>query len=884
MALSTRQPWAVIAIALALTLAGLYVTVTRFALNTNTERLISADVPWRKALENYSKAFSRGRDLIVAVVEGDMPEVADEAADKLAQALAGHPGVLRSVRRPDSGPFFDKYGLLFLPLDELTRTTEQLIRQQGFLGPLAADPSLRGIMEVLQLGARGVRAGETTLDELAAPMAAFAKTFEEVLVGRPARLSWRQLLSGGNSEPRELRRFILIKPELDYEVLEPAAAAIDLIRSAAADLELTPERGVRVRLTGPAAVESDEFATFKENAALNAVLTVAAIALILFLALRSGRVILAVLATTFAGLIVATGAGLLMVGQFNPISIAFMALFLGLGIDFGIQFAVRYRAERYGQEGLRSAIIAAGRGVGWSLTLAAVSLLAGFFSFLPTEFRGVSELGLIAGAGMVIAYVASLTLLPALLSVLHPPGEPESVEAASLAVVDRWIAEHRGFVLIATAAVVLGGVPFLLMLSFDANPMNLRSQEVESVATFLDLAKDPQFTPNTIDVIAPALEAAKPLAEKLEALPEVSHTVTLTTFIPETQDEKLALIQDAAMLLDPVLHPPTVKPPPSDAENIEALRSTAAALREIAGANAGAANDMARRLANVLDRLAKANPGQRAAAQTAVTVDLVRLLDRLRTALSAETDHARNAAPRTRPRLDHVGRPRPYRGVPEGQLQRQRRHRTVRRRGARGRARGDRNPDHHRRGGSHGGARLHRGGAVLARRDLSDPLDRPASRGRCGADAGTARAGHDHDPGGGLPARPSPELRQHHRPAADVGYRRRLPHLLHRRLARRGRRHAGVKSDPCHLLQCAHHGRGIRQPVLLQPSGNGEHGQAPGLVAVLHASGGLRDRAGVPWPAAQTASRRAVRGRTGVGEIGVIGTRGGGQPQGSAPA
>ena len=146
MALSTRQPWAVIIIALALTLAGLYLTVTRFAINTNTERLIAADVPWRKAVENYSKAFSRGRDLIVAVVEGDTPEVADEAADKLAQALAGHPGVLRSVRRPDSGPFFDKNGLLFLSLDELTRTTEQLIERQSFLGPLAADPSLRGVM------------------------------------------------------------------------------------------------------------------------------------------------------------------------------------------------------------------------------------------------------------------------------------------------------------------------------------------------------------------------------------------------------------------------------------------------------------------------------------------------------------------------------------------------------------------------------------------------------------------------------------------------------------------------------------------------------------------------------------------------------------------
>src|SRR3954468_24060174 len=206
-ALSTRQPWAVIAIALALTLAGLYVTVTRFAINTNTERLISADVPWRQALKDYGKAFSRGRDLIVAVVDGDTPEIADEAAGKLAQALAGHPGVLRSVRRPDSGPFFDKYGLLFLSTDELTRTTEQLIERQTFLGPLAADPSLRGVMGVLQLGALGVRIGATTLEELSAPMTVFTRTFEDVLAGRPARLSWRQLLSGGQSEPRELRRF-----------------------------------------------------------------------------------------------------------------------------------------------------------------------------------------------------------------------------------------------------------------------------------------------------------------------------------------------------------------------------------------------------------------------------------------------------------------------------------------------------------------------------------------------------------------------------------------------------------------------------------------------------------------------------------------------------
>src|SRR5215212_5243639 len=180
-ALCTRRPWLVIAAAIVLTLAGLYVTVTRFAINTNTERLISENVAWRQALKAFAQVFPKSKDVIVAVVEGETPEIADEAADKLARTLAAHGDALTNVRRPDSGPFFDKNGLLFLSVDQVTRTTEQLIRQQGFLGPLAADPSLRGLMQVLQLGAQGVRAGQTTFDELAAPMESFTKVFDDVL-------------------------------------------------------------------------------------------------------------------------------------------------------------------------------------------------------------------------------------------------------------------------------------------------------------------------------------------------------------------------------------------------------------------------------------------------------------------------------------------------------------------------------------------------------------------------------------------------------------------------------------------------------------------------------------------------------------------------------
>ena len=189
-----------------------------------------------------------------------------------------------------------------------------------------------------------------------------------------------------------------------------------------------------------------------------------------------------------------------------------------------------------------------------------MALVAGFFSFLPSEFRGVSELGLIAGGGMVIAFIASLTLLPALIALFKPGPETHPIGTPALGAIDRAILRHRTGVLVVTAALTLGGLPLLFKLDFDSNPMHLRSDKVESVATYLDLIKDPDTSPNTIDVLAPSLGEARALAAKLETLPEVARVVTLDTFLPADQPAKLEIIRDAASLLGPVLTP-TLAPP-----------------------------------------------------------------------------------------------------------------------------------------------------------------------------------------------------------------------------------------------------------------------------------------------------------------------------------
>ena len=627
-AFSVRRRWLVLVAAALLTVAGAGAAAHMFRINTDVERLIEPSVPWRQDEIAFEKAFPQRTNLVAAVIDGQTPEIAEEAAARFAEALKSHRSEIETVYRPDGGPFFDRNGLLLMSQEELEQTTERLIEQQGLLGPLAADPSLRGVMRVLALGAKGVKSGDAKLDDLAQPMTQIDETLRKTLDGQRARMSWQTLLAGGRSQTTDTRKFVMIQPVLDYNALEPGREATKLIRRVAAEQNIDAAHGLRIRLTGPVAVADDEFATLADDAFLNYSLTTAAIVLFLWLALRSGPLVVAVLITTFSGLVVTAALGLLMVGELNPISVAFAALFVGLGIDFGIQFAVRYRADRYELGNVEAALRGAARGVGWSLTLAAVSLLAGFFAFLPTKFRGVSELGLIAGVGMIVAYLFSLTLLPALIAVFNPRGEKRAVETTWMAGVDHWIIEHRKWVLIFVGLITVAGIPLLLKLPFDSNPMHLRSPKVESIATYLDLIKDPATSPNSIDVLAPNVDAVPELTKRLEGLDAVAKVISIDTFVPRDQDQKLATIQETAQLLAPALNPARKPPPPTDAENVKALKDTAAALKTFAGGDSAGAK-AADRLSGTLDTLAAAPAEKREAASVALTTDLKTLMSRL---------------------------------------------------------------------------------------------------------------------------------------------------------------------------------------------------------------------------------------------------------------
>jgi hopanoid biosynthesis associated RND transporter like protein HpnN len=612
-----------------------YYTAHHFAINTDINTLISDKLDWRQRDVQFDQAFDRD-STILAVIEAPTPELTNLAATALEQKLKGDTKNFLSMQALGSGEFFEKNGLLFLPTQELAQLAGQFESAAPLVEIMAGDPSIRGLTGALETGLAGVQRGEVKLDNTVRPFNLIAQTVEDILSKGSANFSWRELTSKTPLTASDRRAFIEFKPVIDYGALEPGKEATDAIRKAAAELDFPQKFQARVRLTGPIPIANEEYSTVQEGAIVNAIGTIVVVLFILWLALHSAKIIFAVFVNLFIGLSITTAVGLWMVGSLNLLSIAFAVLFIGLGVDFGIQFSVRYRSERFKNDNLAQALEEAARRSAVPLSLAAMATAAGFLCFLPTDYKGISELGEIAGAGMLIAFTSSITVLPALLRLLNPPGEKEPVGYAFLAPLDRFLEDHRIPIVVGTLALVIAGLPLLYFMRFDFNPMNLRSPNAESIATYLDLRKDPNTGASAINVLTHSDADARKIAAKLEKLPEVLRVQWLESFVPEDQPAKLKLLAQAARVLGPALSPESIDDAPTDQENVDSLKSTVQSLRKAAGEGNGPGAVTSRRLADALQKLADSNEATRNKAQAIFVDPLKVVLDQLKNALQAQ--------------------------------------------------------------------------------------------------------------------------------------------------------------------------------------------------------------------------------------------------------
>jgi uncharacterized protein len=626
---SASRAWlAVSAVTILCALTTQYV-MTHFAMTTETSALLSSKLPWRLRQAAFDRAFPQENSGIVVVVDGRTPELSEEAAARLAASLRAQTSLFHSVERPGSGPFWAHEGLLFQSTGDLKSLIAHLLAAQPFLGSMASDPSLRGLANTASLIVKGASSGEASAGERRTSLGSLADALEDVNRGKPHFFSWRNLIVGHAPDHRELRHILLVGPVLDFARLQPGKLPTAAIRATANHLQLNEAHGVRVRLTGPVPLQDEEFATLTQRAGLIALIAGGAIVLMLWLAVRSPGLIASIVLTTLAGLAMVAGFGLALFHRFNVISVAFIPLFVGMGMDFGIQFSVRFGQEHGTGVEVQPALLATGRAMGRSLTLAAFAIGVGFLAFAPTSYYGVAQLGAIAGLGMFTALALNLTLLPALIALIRPSGVARSSPSVTLRRIESSILRHRALVVGMAAGAAVIATVVLPRLHFDFNPMHLRSAHAESVATLEDLMRDPQWSPNTLEVIRPTLASADRLAARFRSDPTVYGARTLSSFIPTEQPQKLALIADAANLMDLTLNPVAVAPPPTDLQVIQSLRRAATELRQAPIADP-TLRAQARGLSAAFDELARGSRSKRTRAAQMLIPGLTATLGQIR--------------------------------------------------------------------------------------------------------------------------------------------------------------------------------------------------------------------------------------------------------------
>src|SRR5262245_11357847 len=574
----SRRPALTVLLLIAATIAAAAYTATHVTVNSDFSEMIGKDVPYKRTFDQFNKLFPHQDNVILVVVDGDSAEYAETAATELYRAISADRAAIEYVYWPAGEAFFRKNGLLYLKTDELVQIADRLAAAQPLLGQLAADPSLRGLSGLIDQGMDAISEGRASAGDLSPLLDQMTRSIDDRLAGRSQAMSWRALMSK-NPAAIHARELLLIKPVQDFRALEPVGAALDRIDASIAALPPAIVAHTKVRLTGEAMLSYEEIGSATKGIGAAAVLSLILLAFILIWGLRSPWLAATAFLTIVVGLIWTAFFAVTAFDELNLISVTFAVLFVGLAEDFVIHFGLRVREGIDSGRELAPALGESAEGAGSALLFLAAATATGFLAFVPTEYTGLAELGIIASAGMVIALFITLTLMPALLSLRPLARRPRrNLEAAVTA--ESGLKHHAGTVTVVSVVAAVAAIFLLPRLQFDPDTFHLKDPTTMSVTTLLDLIAGGDTAAYPVDFMVTGLPAAREKAAKAKADPTVARVTTIETYVPEDQDEKLTIIGDMALYLGPILHVPAVAPP-SPAEIRDSLATMIAKITTV---------------------------------------------------------------------------------------------------------------------------------------------------------------------------------------------------------------------------------------------------------------------------------------------------------------
>ncbi|MEL6197634.1 MAG: MMPL family transporter, partial [Pseudomonadota bacterium] len=525
-----RHPWVTLG-SLALLLVLSVVAATRLSVDTDSSKMLDPRLPFQERAQAVNAAFPAVKNTVLVVVRGENHDAVEAVVAALAARLTARSEAIEAVFAPSADPFLLSHGLLYDDLESVRETLGRLSQSSNLLAELREDRTVDGFLAALDRAMTLAGEGGTDPAALDPLMQASADVFQTLATGASASLDWSGLL---DEESGRLTRVVTVEPVLDFTRLNPAKAALGVVAEEVAALDPTLSRLVEIGVTGDPALRAQELQSVTATLPISLGASLLLVAAILALALgRAGRVVLA-LSCVVATLILTTGAAALAVGSLNLISVAFVVLMVGLGIDFAIHFMAHLDEDAGRGLHAQRAIEETARSIGGALVLSAITTSLAFLAFTTTDFIGMAQLGVIGGIGVPIALLVALTLVPAMVAL--KPSLLRGAGPLRVPIMGRGPARLAAGVV---ALAALGALWFAPQARFEADPMALRAADAASVTAFDWLADEAETAPLRLSVLTDDPAEAEAVAVEARALPAVRSAAWLGDLVPEDQAAKL---------------------------------------------------------------------------------------------------------------------------------------------------------------------------------------------------------------------------------------------------------------------------------------------------------------------------------------------------------
>ncbi|CAM2833898.1 MMPL family transporter [Vibrio rarus] len=527
-----RFPKSLMLLVLSVTLVAGYYGVTHFSMNADLNDLVEQKGSWRDNLDAVESVFPDRGNVVIAVSSNDGAQ-AKKATAKLAQAFKKQK-IFQEVFAPSTLPWFEQYGLGFLNQQDFDALDHKVTLLLPQMMTLSRNHDLHGYLGALDKKLSSEDLSAQDVNTLLTPIAQAAND---------NNVHWQGILMDEASVPNGY--VISLHAVPDFSEAEPNKAIMNAVREVISSVGMPAD--VMVRVTGQTALDFDEIQDANDSVTLAGTVSLVSLILILAIGIRSLRIIAASYLAVLVGLVWTFAAGLLLVGAFNTISIVFMVIFIGLGVDFAVHLSLHIYDQRLkGHDNNDSLSFSVQHSIS-PLGLCALSSAVGFLSFYPTAYNGLGELGIISAAGMILGLLATFLVIPLFFQFFgYPKVKRSNAKRSKLALKlsEMIIHHHKKIIALTLLGAVITGYG-AQQFQFDFSTLVLKNKNSESVETLQWLQDNKLGSSYQLLAVAKDREQALQWEEQLNQQPEVASTLSANSFLPVSYSQRVAQLNDS---------------------------------------------------------------------------------------------------------------------------------------------------------------------------------------------------------------------------------------------------------------------------------------------------------------------------------------------------